>query len=213
MSPPRFTVLRFQDQPVVPWRNGGGTTREVARFPAGSSAQPFAWRVSVARVATDGPFSPFPGVDRTLWLVQGRGMRLDVDGRPATLSRRFARLDFPGEAAVMAHLLEGPTEDLNVMVDRTRFRATSCIAQLGAGTTLANGVAACGHAVALVLRGRVRARAGAEEATLGESDGLQVEGERADTPWSLVAANDALVAWARFVPAATARSSPAGPTG
>ena len=109
-------------QIVVPWRNGGGTTREVAR---GDGATGFRWRVSVAQVAGDGPFSNYPGVDRMLWLLRGAGMELRIADQLTCLERRYAMIAFAGEAAVTARLLSGPTEDLNVMVERgtTRVQA------------------------------------------------------------------------------------------
>ena len=127
-APLRCTWLPRATQRVVPWRNGGGSTREVAiEPPDGSLAQGFTWRVSIAGVAADGPFSHLPGVDRTLWLLRGAGMALDVDGEPIRLERPLQRLDFAGERAVSARLLGGPTEDLNVMVTRA---LTSCRAEI-----------------------------------------------------------------------------------
>ena len=52
----------------MPWKNGGGVTSELARSP---QADEFDWRLSVAEVATDGPFSQFPGIDRLLVLLSG----------------------------------------------------------------------------------------------------------------------------------------------
>lgn len=116
-------LIRRADQPVVPWRNGGGSTREVAVSPAGAGSGEFTWRVSQATVARDGPFSRFPGVDRTLLLLSGDGCTLTIDGREVLLDRPLAPIGFPGEAAVTCRLLAGPLEDLNVMVARAAVRA------------------------------------------------------------------------------------------
>ncbi len=51
-----------------PWKNGGGMTADVAASPPGAGMDGFDWRVSIARVEADGPFSVFPGVDRTMAL-------------------------------------------------------------------------------------------------------------------------------------------------
>jgi environmental stress-induced protein Ves len=68
----------------MPWANGGGSTRQVAIDPPGATlAGAFRWRVSIAQIASDGPFSRLPGIDRAMWLVRGNGVRLDVDGRGA----------------------------------------------------------------------------------------------------------------------------------
>ena len=67
----------------MPWKNGGGTTAEIAAFPDGAGFNAFDWRISLAEVASDGPFSAFPGIDRTLMLVEGARLALDRRGRVA----------------------------------------------------------------------------------------------------------------------------------
>ena len=64
--------------PSVPWKNGGGSTRELACWPPGAGMDSFAWRVSVATIARPGPFSAFPGVDRQIMLLEGDGVRLQA---------------------------------------------------------------------------------------------------------------------------------------
>jgi environmental stress-induced protein Ves len=56
----RFEGARL---PAISWKNGGGTTREVVTQPPGAAFDEFNWRVSIATIASDGPFSTFPGVD------------------------------------------------------------------------------------------------------------------------------------------------------
>ncbi|MEU5897023.1 HutD/Ves family protein [Streptomyces venezuelae] len=107
-------LLRWTAYRTVPWRNGGGTTREVAEGAA--------WRVSVADVAGDGPFSHFPETDRVITPVEGEGMLLTVSGtrqRVAPLTP-FA---FPGDAPTDCHLPNGPVRNLNVMTRRGRAAA------------------------------------------------------------------------------------------
>ncbi|MFD6433806.1 HutD family protein [Streptomyces venezuelae] len=102
-------VLRWSAYRAVPWKNGGGTTREVAEGTG--------WRVSVADVAGDGPFSHFPDTDRVITPVEGEGMLLTVSGT----GRRVARLTpfaFPGDAPTDCHLPAGPVRNLNVMTRR-----------------------------------------------------------------------------------------------
>ncbi|MBL8901031.1 MAG: HutD family protein [Planctomycetes bacterium] len=132
MSPPTLQHFRVADQPVLPWKNGGGTTREVAIAKHEHGAA-FRWRVSVAQVASDGPFSLYPGIDRSLWLLRGKGMILDVEGVERRLAQRFERFDFPGENRITARLIDGPTEDLNLMVERASTRAVSRLFALPAG--------------------------------------------------------------------------------
>ena len=130
----RLVWIRRHEQRVVPWHNGGGSTREVAVEPAdGSLDAGFAWRVSIADVASDGPFSRFAGIDRSLWLLNGAGMELDLDGERVVLDQPLQRFDFAGERAVTARLLDGPTSDLNVMVTRARVAASAAVHAIGEG--------------------------------------------------------------------------------
>ena len=142
-----MNILRADAQPVTAWKNGGGRTRAVAIGPAGATIDDFAWRISVAEVAADGPFSEFAGVDRTLVLLAGAGMALDGPGGGARLVLPGDRWDFPGEWPVTARLLDGPTLDLNLMVRRGRAAAPRVV------------VAAVGAAldgVAVVVAGEAR---------------------------------------------------------
>ncbi len=103
----------------VPWKNGGGVTRELLRLPHPRDPGRFFLRLSIATVATSGPFSSFPGVDRTLVLLDGEGVALSFGGGPEVLLDRPLRpLSFPGEAPVEARLLGGAIRDFNLMVDR-----------------------------------------------------------------------------------------------
>jgi environmental stress-induced protein Ves len=175
VNPPRWVVIvRAAEQPVVPWRNGGGTTREVAIDPPGATvAGGFCWRVSRAQVASDGPFSRFPGLDRSLWLLRGSGMELDVDGRRVVLDRRLQRFDFAGEAVVAARLLGGPNEDLNVFWDRGRVAAHAELLVLPAGAACERELPAGQHVV-LVLDGALAATATAP--SLATGDALRCDG-------------------------------------
>jgi environmental stress-induced protein Ves len=103
----------------VPWRNGGGRTRELLAWP---QADDWRVRVSVAEIEADGPFSAFPGVERGFAVLQGAGVVLALPGG----ERRLAAGDaahFAGEAAPACRLVAGPTRDLNLMVRRTAGRA------------------------------------------------------------------------------------------
>ena len=73
-----WQLVRLADAAPVPWRNGGGTTRELAAFPGATRWQ---WRISVADVVQAGPFSKFPGVSRWFAVLDGAGVRLRIDGR------------------------------------------------------------------------------------------------------------------------------------
>jgi uncharacterized protein len=116
-------VLRAADRIAMPWKNGGGVTREVAAFPPGADMDSFEWRISLAEIAADGPFSTFPDVDRVLTVIDGAGLLLTVDDRMLALDAASPPLAFSGESQVSARLTDGPVSDLNVMVRRDKWRA------------------------------------------------------------------------------------------
>jgi len=125
-------LIRPADHRIVPWRNGGGRTAELAVAPA-ETPLGFLWRFSMADVEQDGPFSAFPDCDRTLLLLQGDGVVLTFqDGEVRRLSRPWDLISFAGDRPVDCRLIDGPVRDLNVMVDRRRARM-ECRVLPGAG--------------------------------------------------------------------------------
>ncbi|WP_077959828.1 HutD family protein [Ensifer adhaerens] len=115
-------ILRASSYKRMPWKNGGGETVEIAVSPEKASLADFDWRVSMATVATDGPFSSFPGIDRTLSILQGKGMRLMIEGRePVLMTGGTAPLPFPADVSTSATLVDGPIVDLNVMTRRGKL--------------------------------------------------------------------------------------------
>jgi len=103
----------------VPWKNGGGVTRELLRLPAGGDDD-WTLRISVADIAADGPFSPFPGVTRWFAVLEGAGVRLSFPERTLDVQRGDTPLCFDGAQGPGCTLLDGPTRDLNVMVRHAR---------------------------------------------------------------------------------------------
>ncbi|NUS18874.1 MAG: HutD family protein [Mesorhizobium sp.] len=115
-------ILRAAGYRIMPWKNGGGTTTEIAVSPDGAGLDDFDWRISMARVETSGPFSSFAGIDRTLSVLEGEGIVLDIADRPPTrLTKASAPLAFPGDVPTSAALIGGPITDLNVMSRRGRM--------------------------------------------------------------------------------------------
>ena len=99
---------------VMPWKNGGGTTTEI--FVSQTMGGDFDWRVSIASVKSDGPFSVFTGIDRHIMLLEGNGMTLDVDGQGAVALQKLLPFSFSGDAHVTGTLADGPVKDFNLMV-------------------------------------------------------------------------------------------------
>jgi uncharacterized protein len=118
-------LFKRRHLPATAWKNGGGVTVELARWPADASLDDFDWRVSIAEVASSGPFSIFPGVDRVITLLEGEGFALRSDDGAI-----YHQLDVPlqpfafvGEARIQADLLGDTSVDFNVMCRRSRCTA------------------------------------------------------------------------------------------
>lgn len=116
----RWTHLKPADGRVMPWRNGGGTTLELAVDPPGATlAAGFRWRLSSAEVATSGPFSLFPAMERCLLLLEGAGFDIDFGPRGLVQLREpLVPAFFSGDWPAASTLVGGPCTDLNVMWDR-----------------------------------------------------------------------------------------------
>jgi uncharacterized protein len=123
--------LRRDRYRCMPWRNGSGVTLEIAREPAVDSE--FLWRLSLATVANSGPFSSYPGYQRSVSLIAGNGFRLDVEGQePAVLDSIGATAVFSGGVATGCTLINGSSTDLSLIVREpgtivsvTRIRETA----------------------------------------------------------------------------------------
>jgi environmental stress-induced protein Ves len=138
-------VVRSADVAPQPWADGGGTTRELLQAADGS------WRVSLADVDAEGPFSSFAGRHRLLTVVDGPVLRLVVDGDESLVEPRrpFA---FDGGAEVSASVPEGPVRVLNVIAD-PGVEAFVTVLELGRTSVLP----LAEDQAALVLQGRASA--------------------------------------------------------
>jgi len=106
----------------MPWRNGLGTTVELAREDLADGSG-FAWRLSMADVTSDGEFSNFSGYDRCLLLLEGNGLTLDCADHVHRLERPLQSARFRGEDATFATLHGGPVRDFNIMTLRRHCSA------------------------------------------------------------------------------------------
>jgi environmental stress-induced protein Ves len=150
-------LLTPVDYRSMPWKNGGGRTVEIAASPQGAGLDGFAWRVSVADVERGGPFSHFRGVDRSIVLLEGAGMRLRAAGGDAELTTPFVPYAFSGDEAVDCELVAGPVRDFNAMFRRGLVDGNVAVARGGDaefgpaalrivyGATGAHEIAARGH--------------------------------------------------------------------
>ncbi len=124
-------LLTPADYRTMPWKNGSGRTTEIAAYPSGAGLDNFLWRVSLADVECDGPFSSFPGIERTIVLLEGAGMRLHGGARATELTTPFEPHTFSGDAAVDCRLVAGPVRDFNAMFRRGRARGSVTVVRRG----------------------------------------------------------------------------------
>jgi environmental stress-induced protein Ves len=125
------SLFTWQMRPLAqavpsPWRNGGGITHELVAWP---DAAAWRWRISVAEVAQDGPFSNFPGVDRHFAVLSGAGVCLTFPEKSVELTAQDPPLAFSGESPCDCRLLCGPTLDFNLMSQGLNAMLVRC--QLG----------------------------------------------------------------------------------
>lgn len=109
-------VRSLASVPAEPWRNGGGTTQTLA-------ANAAEWRVSVAQVECDGPYSRFDGITRVSVVLRGSGVMLD-DGATSVRLEPGKAVEYDGGTAWNARLVDGPVIALNVMTAAGRYRTT-----------------------------------------------------------------------------------------
>jgi environmental stress-induced protein Ves len=166
-------LIRPADQRRMPWKNGGGETIEIAVMPEGAGLEDFDWRVSMARVTRAGPFSSFPGVDRTLAVLDGAGLRLAIAGRhPAELTAASPPCSFPADLPTTATLADGPVLDLNVM---TRRGAVEHALDRLAVTAPRELRLDCGTALLLCRSGRLEVELADGTTSLGPDDALLLD--------------------------------------
>lgn len=173
----RARLLRAADYPRTPWKNGAGSTEEIARD-AGAGLDGFGWRLSIADVGESGSFSAFAGYQRIITVVQGAGMRLRVDGQ---LSRELIPLDpfaFDGASVVHCELLGGAIRDFNLIYAPQRYRARLQWLQVAGEVRLFSSASTV--LLFAAEAGLKVSHGGAEADVLGRHDCLQL-----DTPGGL----------------------------
>ncbi|AEG10759.1 HutD-family protein [Shewanella baltica BA175] len=139
-------LIRYQDCPSTPWKNGGGSTKQLLISPATADLTEFDYRLSIASISSNGPFSLFNGIDRQLVILEGDGVELSIDSHEGekqindlggeerilgdTDTTEYKRLTpinspfcFAGETSITSQLLGSNVIDFNVMTKRGVFKA------------------------------------------------------------------------------------------
>ena len=115
-----FKKLTSATYQHMPWKNGQGTTIQIAIYPDNATLDNFVWRISRAAVNVNGAFSHFEGIDRTLALLAGKGMQLDINNATQTVDCNNPLAVFAGDEPTNATLIDGAIDDFNVMTRRAQ---------------------------------------------------------------------------------------------
>jgi uncharacterized protein len=144
-------LIRPAEYRVMPWKNGGGVTTEICVSPPSGA---FDWRVSIATVNADGPFSSFAGYERHIMTLSGQGMVLDIEGRGKSTLEPLQPFSFSGDARVHGSLLKGAVLDFNLMVRRNFGHGTLRVVESRERDELGSEKSSC---LAYVLQGKCKA--------------------------------------------------------
>ncbi|WP_339511608.1 HutD/Ves family protein [Pseudomonas sp. RL_15y_Pfl2_60] len=122
----------------MPWKNGSGSTAQLAISPEDARLDNFAWRISSAKVGAAGDFSSFIGIDRSLAILTGAGLRLNAQGSaPLLLTSASDPWVFRGETPVQAELIDGEVTDFNLMTRRADWTHRLQMLEINANHRLA----------------------------------------------------------------------------
>lgn len=155
-------LIRFASLQATPWKNGGGITRQLLIQPPAANLDNFTLRVSIADVDSDGPFSDFSGIDRSLGLLAGNGLALFEAGASiATLQAGGPLFEFDGGRAISSQRSAGKVQDFNVMTRRgAASHQTRRVALQGTQTLQTDGpsllLLATGDALQLAANGEAQ---------------------------------------------------------
>ena len=114
-------IIPASQYKTIPWKNGKGQTTELAISKNGTLDN-FNWRLSIASVVEDGPFSDFSGYERNLILLEGYGISLTHDDRIDVLEKPLSLSSFDGASKTVGKLINGPIKDFNLMTKQGLYK-------------------------------------------------------------------------------------------
>ena len=169
MSIELITPMQWQTQR---WQNGGGITHQLCRR---DDKHGMLWRLSIAEVASDGPFSRFDNIDRIILLLTGGGFSLHgVGAKLQVLDTPLMPFAFAGETAIHCTLLDGAVRDFNLMTRRDTVQAQLKVLTIGSAIqTLPLSV----QTLIYIASGSVNAMLGAKRLTLQAQHTLSLSNE------------------------------------
>ncbi|MFZ2493249.1 MAG: HutD family protein [Thermoanaerobaculia bacterium] len=133
----QMTTLAPATYRRMPWKNGLGETTELVRAPRDGDPD---WRISIARVTADGPFSHYPGYDRVILALDGDGLVLTHHDTGTEVAIGVLEpWDFSGDLTTSCVVRGGAFRDFNVFTRRAAFTAEVKVLALTKGKTLSIG--------------------------------------------------------------------------
>ncbi len=166
-------VVRVEERVVTAWKNGRGWTTTLAISPPSANLESFDWRISIAGTDQGGPFSSFPGIDRTLLLLAGR-VRLSIGNQgPVILDPESPPVVFAGDFLTVAELLGDAIVDFNVMTRRSRFTQSVIRKTIAVSESFESSSAN----TVLALNGAVNVQTGDAESTINPGDIAVIYGD------------------------------------
>ena len=122
MSLTHVPFLHFE---AKPWKNGLGTTYDIALFPEGADHADFDLRFALSPIVENNVFSAFPGIERVITPVEGAGLHLEFDDKEHDLTL-YQSLRFDSALTPMGKPSQGPIKVINVMARREKWNVLSC---------------------------------------------------------------------------------------
>ena len=181
----KMKLLRKENAKVMPWKNGNGSTTELAIFPEGEDFRKgeFLWRISSANVDEAGAFSFFPFHHRWLTVIGGKGLRLRQNDLHSPIAQQTVEVrplmlhSFDGAIETHCELLGGPVTDFNVFARKSRVMASTKVIEIKKDEEFSWKPAARWSFVYVVSGDCVGETASLDPIRLREGDSLLIETE------------------------------------
>jgi len=117
-----FDVIRSDQAIPTRWKNNLGESRLILRSPPDSEPDDFDWQVGTATMSGTLPFSDYSGIDRSLCVIGGQGLRIQSQLRDLILTKESEPLHFQGEEAIVGTTLgQNVMQDFNILSRRNGF--------------------------------------------------------------------------------------------
>jgi environmental stress-induced protein Ves len=127
-----ITLLEPAHYRRTPWKNGGGTTVDIAR-------QDGVWQFGRTPITAPAAFSDYSGFERLQVLVAGRGLVLRTPTGEIDVRQPLKPVRFAGETPITSRLEAGPVEVVNLIGKRSDVTIDLVVLTAGQTAQLAKG--------------------------------------------------------------------------